>query len=205
MAVHAVHPAALALGELLRRDAVGACTRARCRRDPSRAPTGSPGACRRSRCTRSRWRRSCASGCPARCPSRSLPPPTCTCSVVTDSVFFSSSAYSYDAADLVAVELLRPVALLAGVARRPQVLHRRRNRPRVGVERHRQHLPRAGELRLREPRRARTDVALHARDARVRAVLVRGELGLHHACGRPVRRTAASPCTRRRGRPRATR
>ena len=117
---------------------------------------------------------------PCAVPSRSLPPPTCTCSVVTDSVFFSSSAYSAMRDDLVAVELLRPVALLAGVARRPQVLHRRRNRPRVGVERDGEQLPRARELRSREPRRAGADVALHAGDARVRAVLVRGELRLHH-------------------------
>ena len=39
-------------------------------------------------------RRPRASGCPDALPGRSLPPPTCICSVVTDSVFFSSSAYS---------------------------------------------------------------------------------------------------------------
>ena len=84
------------------------------------------------------------------------------------------------AADLVAVEFLRPVALLASLARRPQSPHGRRSRTRIGVKRDSKHLPQTGDLRSRETRRAGTDVALHARDARVRAVLVGRELRLHH-------------------------
>ena len=74
----AVHPAALACRDLLGRHAVGRSTRARCRRDPSSARTGSSDARRRSRRTRSRWRGSCASGCRSRRPRRPSPPPTCT-------------------------------------------------------------------------------------------------------------------------------
>ena len=46
------------------------------------------------------------------------------------------------APDDVAMKLLGPVALLAHLARRPQVLHRRRYRTRIGVERDREHLAR---------------------------------------------------------------
>ena len=71
----------------------------------------------------------------------------CIRSVVTDSVFVSSSAYSDDP-DLVAVELLGPVALLAGVARRAQVVTGDGDRPRVGVERDREDLPQAESFAL---------------------------------------------------------
>ena len=80
----------------------------------------------------------------------------------------------------VAHELVRPVALLAGLARRAQVVDGHGDRPRVEVERHRDELPGAGELGLHEPVRARADVALHALHPRVRRALVGRVLGLHH-------------------------
>ena len=80
---------------------------------------------------------------------------------------------------LVPGELARRVALLAGVARRTQVVHRRRDRRRIKIECHRDQLPAAGDLRLHEPVGSRTDVAVRARDARVRRTLVRRVFRLH--------------------------
>ncbi len=80
----------------------------------------------------------------------------------------------------VADELRRPVALLAGLAGRAQVVDRRGNRPRVEVERHRHDLPRARQLGLDEPVGAGADVALDALDPGVRRALVGRVLGLHH-------------------------
>ena len=134
VAVHAVHPPALALRELLRRHALGACTRARC---PVRSLTRTYGIT---------WRLSSVAMY-----SISFATFMCQWMPVRDAEPLAAAADVHlqrghrlgvllvvavldDALDLVAVELLGPVALLAGVARRPQVLHRRRNRPRVGVE-----------------------------------------------------------------------
>ena len=80
----------------------------------------------------------------------------------------------------VADERLRPVAFLAGVARRTQVFDRRADRARILVERHGIKLIRAGNFRLHEPRNALADVAFHAGHARVRAEVVRGFFRLHH-------------------------
>ncbi len=81
--------------------------------------------------------------------------------------------------EAVAHELVRPVALLAGLAGRAQVVHGNRDRPRVEVEGHGDELPRPGELRLDEPVRPLSDVALHALHPRVGRALVGRELGLH--------------------------
>ncbi|OPZ84713.1 MAG: hypothetical protein BWY76_01729 [bacterium ADurb.Bin429] len=89
-----------------------------------------------------------------------------------------------DDAHAVLAVLLGPVALLAGFARRAQVVHGRRNRPFEGIEGDREHLPRAGEFALDEPTRPRSDVTLDAFHPRVRRVLVGGELGLHHRVAR---------------------
>jgi len=78
-----------------------------------------------------------------------------------------------------AIEFLRPVALLAGLARRPQVLDRCRDRAGILVRQCRVNLVRAGELRFDEPTRARADVALDARDARVWRFLVSRVLRCH--------------------------
>ena len=86
-----------------------------------------------------------------------------------------------DLADLVAVKLVGPMALLARLARGPHVPHGPGNRARVRVKRHREQLPCAGDFRLGERRRARADMALDARHARVRAVLVGHVFRLHHA------------------------
>ena len=109
-----------------------------------------------------------------------LPPPILISRTVLVAVFASSSAKLGDDAQAVLAVLLRPVARFAGLARWAQVGDRRRDGPRVGVERHREHLPHAGELALHEPPGARPDMALDALHARVRRVQVGRVLGLHH-------------------------
>ena len=86
--------------------------------------------------------------------------------------------------ELVAGETLRPVTLFAGLARRAQVLYRRWNRARIGVESNGNHLPQAGKLRPHEPSRARSDVTLDAGHARVRRILIGGVFGIHHGMAR---------------------
>src|SRR5262249_34368729 len=65
--------------------------------------------------------------------------------------------------DLVAVERLRRVAMLARLVGRTQVGDGRRNRPRVRPGRHADELSDAVDLRLHEPRRTRPDVAFDTR------------------------------------------
>ncbi len=85
-----------------------------------------------------------------------------------------------DHAHPVLAELLGPVARLAGLTSRAQVVNRRGDRPRIGLERNRKHLPHARKLALHEPRSAGADVTGHAFHARVGRSLVRREFGLHH-------------------------
>ena len=80
----------------------------------------------------------------------------------------------------VAHKLLRPVALLARVARRTQILDRRADRPRILVKRHRIQLVRPRNLRLHKPRNALAHVTFHARHPRMRTVVVRHLFRLHH-------------------------
>ena len=80
---------------------------------------------------------------------------------------------------LLAVELLRPVALLTGFLRRTQVLDRRVNRARELVEEHGVELVTPRELRLDEPVCPRADVTLDASHSRVGRVRVRGVLRFH--------------------------
>ncbi len=107
-------------------------------------------------------------------------PPTRSSSTVLSSELTSSSLYLVEHLELVADELLRPVALLAGLARRAQVVDRRRDRRRIEVEGDRDQLPGAGELGLDEPAGARADVAVDAAHAGVGAALEGGVLGRHH-------------------------
>src|SRR5579863_3922943 len=85
---------------------------------------------------------------------------------------------------LVAREGLRIVALLARLARRPQIRHGHRDRPFVGMKRHGIDLPEAGKLRADEPGRAGADVTLNAFNAGVRRTLIRRKFGLHHRVAR---------------------
>src|SRR5208282_886020 len=61
--------------------------------------------------------------------------------------------------ELASGKALRPVTLLTGLARRPEVLYGRRNGARISVKRYREDLPQTGKLRSHKPRRARSDVA----------------------------------------------
>ncbi len=79
----------------------------------------------------------------------------------------------------VARESLRPMALLARLARGTQLFHGRRDRRVVGVERDGDHLAHAGELGPSEPSRARTDMAFDAGHSLVRRIAVGREFGLH--------------------------
>ena len=80
---------------------------------------------------------------------------------------------------LVADELPTPVALLAGLARRTQVVDRRRDGPRVGVRGRGPDLSQARELGADVPAGTRADVALRAGDARVGRAVVGDPLGRH--------------------------
>ena len=91
-----------------------------------------------------------------------------------------------DLQELRPVELLRPVALLAGLPCRAQVLHRDRDRGGVGVERHGQHLARAGELRLHVERRSGARRGSPRSGPGVGGVLVGRELGLHDGVADPA-------------------
>src|ERR1039457_857877 len=79
----------------------------------------------------------------------------------------------------VAGKFLRPVALLARVLCRPEILDRRLDWPFVVIEGERNQLLRAIDLRLHEPLRTRADVALDAFDPRVRPFAVGYELRVH--------------------------
>ena len=82
--------------------------------------------------------------------------------------------------DAVPGEALRPVALLARLAGRAEVVDGRRDRLGVGLEGDREDLARAGELGFHEPGGAFADVALDAADAGVRRAAVGRELRGHH-------------------------
>ena len=90
-------------------------------------------------------------------------------------------AEARDDLDAVAHELARPVALLAGLARRAQIVDRRGDRPRIDAGGDRHDLSDARELGLDEPSRPRPDVTVDAADVGVGGALEGGELGLHHA------------------------
>ena len=84
--------------------------------------------------------------------------------------------------ELIADELGRPVALLAGLAGRPQIVHWSCDRAvRYRSKLTEIDLPCPRELGLDEPVRAGADVAIHAADAGVRRALVGRELRSHHA------------------------
>src|SRR5262245_33771501 len=78
-------------------------------------------------------------------------------------------------------ELVRPVALLAGLARRPQVVDGGGYGTGRELQRDGDELPRAGELRAHEPAGTGTDVTGDARYARVRRPPVGRVLRLHDA------------------------
>jgi hypothetical protein len=65
-------------------------------------------------------------------------------------------------------QVVRPMALLAGVARRAEVVHRGRNRLLDVVEENGRDLPQARQLRLQEPLGPVPDVALDTGHTRVR-------------------------------------
>src|ERR1035437_276088 len=71
------------------------------------------------------------------------------------------------------------MALLAGFTGRTQIVHGRRNGPRVGIEHHGEYLANPAELRADVPAGARPDVASGAGNARVWRVLVGYELRMH--------------------------
>ena len=81
--------------------------------------------------------------------------------------------------ELVAGELLGPVALLAGLAGRAELVDGARDGPGIGPEGHREDLAHPGELRLHEPPGPGSDVALHAAHPRMRRVHEGGVLGGH--------------------------
>ena len=82
--------------------------------------------------------------------------------------------------ELPAVELLGPVALLASFLRRAQIVHRSRNRPRVGIEHGGKNLPAAGKFGLHKPGCARSHVALCAGHPGMRRKLIRRVFRTHH-------------------------
>ena len=81
--------------------------------------------------------------------------------------------------ELRAVELLRPMALLAGCLNRAQILDGGFNRSGVLVEHYRIDLIGARQLGANKPSGAGSDVAVRACDPRVRRILVGGEFRLH--------------------------
>src|SRR5215469_1982956 len=81
--------------------------------------------------------------------------------------------------ELVAGETLRPMALLASLPGRTEILHGSVNGPGVSVENDRENLAHAGELGAHEPSRTWTDVAFHAVDAVVEGILIGGKLRNH--------------------------
>src|SRR5262249_12732660 len=76
-------------------------------------------------------------------------------------------------------KLFRPMALLAGALRRPQIVHRSGNRLRVLVESYRVELIGAGEFRPHVPTRAGTHVTTDAAHPCVRAGFKGRKLRLH--------------------------
>ena len=81
--------------------------------------------------------------------------------------------------ELATIEFLRPMALLAGFLRGTQILYRRGNRPREGIEDGGKNLAAARELRLHKPRRAWSYVAIRASHAGMWRELVRGVFRAH--------------------------
>ena len=77
-------------------------------------------------------------------------------------------------------ELGGPMALLARLPRRAQVLDRGRDGPGIRIDHDRDHLAQPGDLRLDEPLGAFPDVAVHAAHPRVGRGEVGGILRLHH-------------------------
>ncbi len=86
----------------------------------------------------------------------------------------------FELAQLVAVELLRPVAVRARLARGAHVVDGAFDGPRVCAEGDVIELPHAVELRAHVPLRPRPDVAVNAADVRVRGDAEGVELRLHH-------------------------
>src|ERR1019366_5211853 len=78
-----------------------------------------------------------------------------------------------------APELLRPVALLAGVRGWAQVMHRGGNGPRIRAHRRVINLASAGEFGLHIPTRARSHMAFHAAYAGVGRLLISGKFRTH--------------------------
>ena len=81
-----------------------------------------------------RWRCSCASECRSVCPLADLPPPVLISMRTSCGVFVSSYGVMGEDFQLRAEEFRRPVALLAGFLRRPQVLYRAGNRAGKCIE-----------------------------------------------------------------------
>ena len=107
-------------------------------------------------------------------------PPILSRSTVVSGVFFSSSEYLRFTTSLSPVNTCGQWHCSQVSRAGRSCSHRRGNRPVIGVERDRINLAQARKFRLREPARAGPDMALHARDALVRRVLVGGEFRLHH-------------------------
>src|ERR1700676_852417 len=82
---------------------------------------------------------------------------------------------------LVASKALWPMALFTGFPRRAKVLHRRRNRARISMKGDCEDLPQARKLGPDKPPRSGTDMTLDTSHARMGGVLIRRELGNHHA------------------------
>src|SRR5208283_969574 len=82
--------------------------------------------------------------------------------------------------ELAAGKALRPVTLLTGLARRAEMLYRRRNGARISVERYREDLAQTGKLRAHKPRCSRPDVARDTVHPRVGRILIGRKLGIHH-------------------------
>ena len=81
---------------------------------------------------------------------------------------------------LATVEFFGPVALLAGILRRAQVVNWSWDGTREGVERRRENLARAGKLRFHEPGRARPYMAIHTGHAGMRGEGIRRIFWAHH-------------------------
>ena len=84
------------------------------------------------------------------------------------------------------VEALRPVAGLADLPGRPQLVHRRGDGTAIAVEQLAEHLPHTTQLGLYVGAPPRADVALHALHVAVRRVLVGSVLGRHAVARRPT-------------------
>jgi hypothetical protein len=76
------------------------------------------------------------------------------------------------------------MAVFAGVPRRAQVFHWRRNGPGIGTKGDRKNLAQAGDFGAYEPARSWPYVAFDAFDPRVRGVLVSRKFRRHHCVAR---------------------